>query len=242
MSSRNRKLVQDSNLFSLVYQDNINKIIELVNKTNVNSQNNRGQTLFHNAVLNDRLEIAEVLLEKGANFSITCSSGRNVLHDMAFDNELNTCLWLINKCGMDPAVELDDGSNQNDGSCESAITHYGKWFDNNPRDDDDDDLELPPPLTKEEKNSCISQLIEARSNYIREQNWQRRKVFMCSLFISEMLLLKAKKTANAIFQEKLDKSKKLTCISRKTKEQNISFLKGSVFGEEGIVRRIISYI
>ena len=222
------------NLFSLVYQDNINKIIELVNTFNVNSRNNRGQTLFHYTVLNDRLEIAEVLLEKGANFSITCSSGRNVLHDMAFDNELNTCLWLISQCGMDPAIELDDGS------CESAITHYGKWFDNNPRDDDD--LELPHSLTKEEKNSCVNQLIEARSNYIREQNWQRRKVFICSLFISEMLLLKAKKMANAVFQENLDKSKKLTCISRKTKEQNISFLEGKVFGEEGIVRRIISYI
>jgi hypothetical protein len=134
---------------------------------------------------------------------------------------------------MDPATELDDDSR------ESAITHYGKWFDNNPRDDD---LELPPPLTKEEKSNCIIQLIEARSNYIREQNWKRRKVFVCSLFISEMLLLKAKRVEDVIFQEKLDKSKKLKSISRKTKEQNITFLEGKVFGEEGIVRRIISYI
>jgi ankyrin repeat protein len=223
-----------SYLFSVVYKNNIDIINKLVNDTNVNSQNNRGQTLFHYAVLNDRHDIAEILLKKGANFSITCSSGRNVLHDMAFDNELNTCLWLISQFGMDPATPLDDGS------CESAITHYGKWFDNNPRDDDD--LELPPPLTEEEKSNCIMQLIEARSNYIREQNWQRRKVFICSLFISEMLLLKAKKTANAIFQENLDKSKKLTSISRKTKAENMSFLKKKVFGEEGIARKIISYI
>ena len=229
-----------SNMFSLVYQDNILNIIKLVNKTNVNSQNNRGQTLFHYAVLNDRLEIAEVLLEKGANFSITCTSGRNVLHDMAFDNELNTCLWLISQCGMDPATELDDGSDENNGSGESAITHYGRWFDNNPIDDDD--LELPPPLTKEEKNSCISQLIEARSNYIRKQNWQRRKDFVCSLFVSEMLLLNVKKTANAIIQENLDKSKKLISFSRNTNSENISFLEGKVFGEEGVARRIISYI
>ena len=57
-----------------------------------------------------------------------------------------------------------------------------------------------------------------------------------------MLLLNVKKTANAIIQENLDKSKKLISISRKTKEQNISFLEGKVFGEEGIARRIISYI
>jgi ankyrin repeat protein len=216
------------NIFTSIFRNNIAHINELVNETNVNLRNRRGQTLFHYAVLHEQLEIAQILLEKGANSSLTCYSGRNALHDMAFSDELGICLWLITECGMDPFLKCDD-------SHQSAVTHYGKWLDNN-----DTDLEIY--VTEEEKMSCVNQLIEARSNYIREQNWKRRKVFICSLFISEMLLLKAKKMANAIFQENLDKSKKLTSISRKTKEQNISFLEGKVFGEEGIVRRIISYI
>ena len=216
------------NIFTSIFRNKINKINELVNETNVNLRNRRGQTLFHYAVLHDQLEIAQVLLEKGADFSITCYAGRNALHDMAFNDELGICLWLIEDCGMNPFVKCNNSN-------ESAITHYSKWVNNS-----DPDFQFF--LTEEEKKNCIKQLIEARSNYIREQNWQRRKNFVCSLFISEMLLLNVKKTANAIIQENLDKSKKLISISRKTKEQNISFLEGKVFGEEGIARRIISYI
>jgi len=216
------------NIFTSIFRNKIDHVNELVNETNVNLRNRRGQTLFHYAVLHDRLEIAEILLEKGADFSITCYAGRNTLHDMAFNDELGICLWLIEECGMDPFVKCDNSN-------ESAITHYSKWLDNS-----DPDFQFF--LTEEEKMSCVNQLIEARSNYIREQNWQRRKVFICSLFISEMLLLKAKKIKDNIFQEKIDKSKKLKSISRKTKAENMSFLKKKVFGEEGIVCRIISYI
>lgn len=125
------------NIFTSIFRNNIAHINELIDETNVNTRNRRGQTLFHYAVLHEQLEIAQILLEKGANSSLTCYSGRNALHDMAFSDELGICLWLITECGMDPFLKCDD-------SHQSAVTHYGKWLDNN-------DTELQIYVTEEEK-------------------------------------------------------------------------------------------
>jgi hypothetical protein len=107
--------------------------------------------------------------------------------------------------GLDPNITDNEG--------ETALTLYG-------RDDN-------PPLTDEEKQEAVVQLLAAREAYeqrVRDEHWKKNWPLLNTLTSSGLRPMNAEVAALAAQQAASDKSIKLPGIPRKTKAQNIAFL------------------
>ena len=158
----------------------------------------------------------------------------------ALHAQLDACLLLVDVHGLDPAA-LDSRGR-------SALTHYGARFDDN-------DPEHPPAnagpdwrprLTAEQKAEAVAQLKQARAEHLdrvrREANWQRRRDFACSLVAAGLLPSAALRAEQQAAQALVDTAAAIPPIPRGTEEENKAYLFHAVYSEEGITRRVSSFL
>jgi hypothetical protein len=63
------------------------------------------------------MEVITLLVDRDASLDVVDDNQQNCLHDAAFNDRLDLCLYLIDVKGFDPAVLTSSGG--------SAISHYG---------------------------------------------------------------------------------------------------------------------
>lgn len=68
------------NVFDLIYRSQFEAVKSQVTKgiVNINSRNDKGQTLLHYALLYNQIKIAEFLIEQGADLKAKDNSGQKV--------------------------------------------------------------------------------------------------------------------------------------------------------------------
>ena len=169
---------------------------------------------------------ARLLVNGGAQLTAVTESGLNALHFAAFNANLDLCLFLVSR-GLDPHTASDKG--------ESALTLYGHYNDVNGLDD-------PPPLTDEEKQEVIVELLAAREQRVRDENWNKNWPLLNTLTSSGFRPMAVEVAALALEQASLDTSVSLPGIPRDTPAKNIAYLNRAVFGHEGFLREIVSFI
>ena len=158
-----------------------------------------------------------------ANMDAVDGNGCNVLHLAASRGQRESCLLLIS-LGLDPA-KLDDSGT-------SALERYANALE----EEDDVDVDI---------DEMVSSLTAAREQYlqnIRDSNWGKNKSFLAAIIGSGLRLTAAESANLASAQEISDKSVALPSEPRGTKAQNIAYLNRQVFGHDGIVRLIASFI
>ena len=104
----------------------------------------------------------------------------------------------------------------------TALTMYGRSLDYNDPDDEDE-----PPLTDEQKQEAVVQILAAREAYeqrVREEHWKKNWPLLNTLTSSGLRPMNAEVAALAAQQAASDKSVKLPGIPRITKAQNVAFL------------------
>ena len=186
------------------------------------------------------LPVVSLLVDSGARLNGVADHGYNALHYAAFNAQLDACLLLVDVHGLDPAALDNYGC--------SALTHYGHWLDVN-------DPEHPPAnagpdwrprLTAEQKAEAVAQLKEARAEHLdrvrREANWQRRRDFACSLVAAGLLPSAALRAEQQAAQALVDTAAAIPPIPRGTEEENKAYLFHAVYSEEGITRRVSSFL
>ena len=140
-------------------------------------------------------------------------------------------MFLVSR-GLDPNIADNEG--------ETALTLYGRMFDNN-----DPANEEYPPLTDEQKQEAVIQLLAAREAYeqrVRDEHWKKNWPLMNTLTSSGLRPMAVEVAALALEQASLDTSVSLTGIPRDTPAKNIAYLNRAVFGHEGFLREIVSFI
>ena len=158
----------------------------------------------------------------------------NALHAASFRSFLDMSLFLISR-GLDPSITDKKG--------QTALTLFGGWFDGNDPDDN-------PPLTDEEKQVAVAQMLTAREAYlqrVRDENWIKNWPLLRVLThgglrpMAAAMAVQAAAQAAAVEQ---DTSVSLPGIPLETQEQNIAFLNSAVLGREGegLLRHIVSFI
>jgi hypothetical protein len=147
------------------------------------------------------------------------------------------CLFLISR-GMDPSIT--------DNEDQTALTLFGSINDNNP----DDVIEVWRPLTDEEKQVAVAQMLTAREAYlqrVRDENWIKNWPLLRVLThgglrpMAAAMAVQAAAQAAAVEQ---DTNVSLPGIPLETQEQISAFLNSAVLGREGegLLRHIVSFI
>ena len=183
--------------------------------------------------------VISLLAANGAQLDAVNINGMNALHHAAFHAQLDACLVLVDVHGLDPAVLDNDGW--------SALTHYAVFLDDHdPEHPDEDDPDWRPRLTAEQKAEAVAQLKEARAEHLdrvrREANWQRRRDFACSLVAAGLLPSAALRAEQQAAQALVDTAAAIPPIPRGTEEENKAYLFHAVYSEEGITRRVSSFL
>ena len=153
------------------------------------------------------LEMARLLIKRGAQLTAVDEDGQNALHLRARCDELEMCLFLVSR-GLDPNTTDNEG--------ETALTLYGSWVE---QDD------IPP--SEDETEGAIVQLLAAREAYeqrVRDEHWKKNWPLLNTLTSSGLRPMAVEVAALAAQQAASDKSIKLPGIPRITKAQNIAFL------------------
>ena len=92
----------------------------------------------------------------------------------------------------------------------------------------------------------MAQLKEARAEHLdrvrREANWQRRRDFACSLVAAGLLPSAALRAEQQAAQALVDTAAAIPPIPRGTEEENKAYLFHAVYSEEGITRRVSSFL
>lgn len=161
----------------------------------------------------------------GAKFDAVDLNGRTALHHAAMECEQDSCRFLIS-LGLDPAT-LD-----NSGSSALDCLRVGL-------------TDLVADIGDEGMEASIQSLVEHRRAYlqnIRDANWAKNKDFIMTLVGSGLRPTAEQAAAAAAVQAASDKGVKLPGIPRKTKTQNIAYLNQAIFGNEGLLRRVVELI
>ena len=92
----------------------------------------------------------------------------------------------------------------------------------------------------------MAQLNQARAEHLdrvrREANWQRRRDFACSLVAAGLLPSAALRAEQQAAQALVDTAAAIPPIPRGTEEENKAYLFHAVYSEEGITRRVSSFL
>ena len=180
----------------------------------VNARDQRQNTPLH---LARSVAKARLLVNRGAQLTAVDEEGLNALHYAAQCAILDVCLFLVSR-GLDPNIKFIPQGNTAASEGETALTLYGRWLDDN---------EDEPPLTDEEKQEAVVQLLAAREAYeqrVRDEHWKKNWPLMNTLTSSGLRPMNAEMAELAAQQAASDKSVKLPGIPRITKAQNIAFL------------------
>jgi hypothetical protein len=104
------------NVFDLIYKSQFEAVKSQVTKgiVNINSRNDKGQTLLHYALLYNQIEIAKFLISQGADLKAKDSSGQkieNLIHEKCpyiFENMHNDSLSSLTLVISDQELIKDD--------------------------------------------------------------------------------------------------------------------------------------
>jgi len=189
---------------------------------NIEARTNNKKTPIHYACKNGSFEILQLLLKYKANLNATALNDKNALHFAAYYNHPDICIFLINQ-GMNPTLKDKKGK--------TALSHYGykSFF----------------PISSSQKSNNIKKLKTAYEAYlqkIRDENWARKSAFMLTMVNAGFYHLDKKRKADKKLQEQLDKKIKIPPISRKTKEENHTYLVSQVFSQEVNIKTIGGYL
>jgi len=176
-----------------------------------------------------------LLARRGASLE-PHARGLNALEVAAQYGQLEACLILVNPLGMDPAAPAAAG-------VRSALSLYGGQLDRN----DPAHPPVPPDpnwrprLTDADKAEARAQLVAARAAFVlqkkRDENWARRRAFLQTLLAGGLRHSAAQKAEQATLQAAVDTSAALPAVPR-----DREYLKQQVFGHEGVVRRVASFL
>jgi hypothetical protein len=237
----------------------------------IESSSNTRMTPLHFAAWNDRLNIVQLLVNRGAQINAVDDEGTTSLHLAAMNNHLKVLKLLVNRGAQIDAVDndgwnalhaaslwgsldmclflisrgMDPSIANNEG--QTALTLFGSAHDDNDPDDEDG---VNPPLIDEEKQVAVAQMLTAREAYlqrIRDENWIKNWPLLCVLThgglrpMAAAMAVQAAAQAAAVEQ---DTSVALPGIPLETQEQIIAFLNSAVLGREGegLLRHIVSFI
>ena len=155
----------------------------------VNARDEDQRTPLHH-MISGNVANARLLVNGGAQLTAVNEFGQNALHIAAKWAKKNICLFLVSR-GLDPNIADNEGG--------TALTIYG-----NP---------MNPPLTDEQKQEAVNELLAARDAYfqrIRDEHWKKNWPLMNTLTSSGLRPLAVEVTALALEQASLDTSVSLT--------------------------------
>ena len=193
--------------------------------------------LMHAAIKSGAAGAVAVLVKRGANLDAVEDNGLNALLLASANAQLEACLILVNPGGMDPTFLFDDDRRA------SALTLYGFALRHN------DPAHPPVPAdpkwrprpTDAERDDAQAQILAARAEFLlqkkRDENWARRRVFLQTLLAGGLRHSAAQKAEQAALQAAVDTSAELPTVLR-----DREYLKQQVFGHEGVVRGIASFL
>jgi len=104
------------NIFDLIYRSQFEAVKSQVTKgvVDINSRNDKGQTLLHYALLYNQIKIAEFLISQGADLKAKDNSGQkieNLIHEKCpyiFENMYNDSLSSLTLVISDQELIKDD--------------------------------------------------------------------------------------------------------------------------------------
>jgi len=99
----------NKNLFRLIEKGKLKKIQEALMRVDVNQPHPCFGYLLHKAVLSEQIEIAEVLLEAGANPNLQDEDGYTSLHLIQFIDFQIPMMRLLLEHGADSRIQDHDG-------------------------------------------------------------------------------------------------------------------------------------
>jgi len=196
--------------FTSENEDMVKQLLDL--KADVNVRDEHQNTPLH---LAKNVEVARILVNRGAQLTAVNEDGQNALHIAAKRASwnivwFNLCLFFVSR-GLDPYIADNEG--------ETALTLYGTHdiAPNQMIDLWDDDW----------KEAEIVELLAAHEAYkqrVRDEHWKKNWPLLNTLTSSGLRPMNAEVAALAAQQAASDKSVKLPGVPRITKAENIAFL------------------
>ena len=117
------------NVFDLIYRSRFEAVKSQVTKgvVNINSRNDKGQTLLHYALLYNQIKIAEFLISQGADLKAKDNSGQQVadlIHEKCsyifknmHNDSLSSLTLVISDQELIKGDQVQESGNVKDGCC-----------------------------------------------------------------------------------------------------------------------------
>ena len=177
--------------------------------------------------------VCSVLLDHGADMTTRADDGFTALHWAAWYGHLQVGLLLCSK-GADLMAVIDNGNTTFDG--ETPLQIYG--------------IHANPPLSEETKEEHRAALLDcfrkgphpSQVQRRKDKNWARRLPFMLVMTGCDFKPLLARQLALLLLNPPLPPDVKIPPIEIATVAQKRAFLNMAVFGHEGLVRLIASFL
>ena len=193
----------------------------------VHARDQRQRTPLHCA---SDVAMARVLVDRGAQLTAADKDGRNALHHAALYANVELCVFLMSR-GLDPNIADNEG--------DTILTLFR--FDAIDGEQNGEQM-----LLFEAMQEALAKLVaHARLIYeqrVREEHWKKNWPLMNTLTSSGLRPMAVEAAALALEQASLDTSVSLPGIPRDTPAKNIAYLNRAVFGHEGFLREIVSFI